>query len=268
MNRIQTAFNDIRAEDALKEKTLLFLRAEIGKRGKTAARIPVRRFAISIAFLLCVVFTGVLYNLHFTENAYIDFDINPSVELALNRFDRVIGVHAFNSDGEDILENQDIKHKNYKDAVSSLLDTLAQKGYLQNNELVSVTLQTVDISKESEMLSGLAIYVETNVNEHHGSVQIDVFPVSGDLRNNARELNLSPAKYLAIMELQVVDPTATVESCRDHTIGEIKSLTQEHEAGHHTEGDSGTDTQVPYTYDMPSHHGENTDNNAHGDGHD
>lgn len=163
------------------------------------------------------------------EDSYIDFDVNPSVELDINRFDKVIEVHAYNSGGEVILESLDIKHRDYKDAVGSLLEAHAQKGYLRDNELVSVTLQTADISRESKMLSGLAMYVEKNVNEHHGSVQVDVFPVSGDLRNNAREFNLSPAKYLAIMELQAVDPTATVENCRNHTIGELKSMTRTHD---------------------------------------
>ncbi|MDR2356376.1 MAG: hypothetical protein LBE16_09360, partial [Clostridiales Family XIII bacterium] len=39
-------------------------------------------------------------------------------------------------------------------------------------------------------------------------------------------------------ELRTLDPTATVESCRERSIGEIRELTQEHAGGHHDDGDT------------------------------
>jgi hypothetical protein len=53
------------------------------------------------------------------------------------------------------------------------------------------------------------------------------------MRNEAHEQNISPAKYLAILELRTLDPTATVDACRERSIGEIRELTQEHAGDHH-----------------------------------
>jgi hypothetical protein len=35
--------------------------------------------------------------------AYVDIDVNPGVELILNRYSRVIDVSAYNDDGADLL---------------------------------------------------------------------------------------------------------------------------------------------------------------------
>ena len=40
-----------------------------------------------------------------TPVSYVSIDVNPSVELTLNRVDRVISATAFNGDGEAVLED-------------------------------------------------------------------------------------------------------------------------------------------------------------------
>lgn len=228
-DKFKAAFDGIRADHALKEKTLAFLQNEIQTDGKPRIRLAVKRFAAVAACLLCVTLAGLLY---FTETAYIDLDVNPTFTLAVNRFDRVVGANAVKPEGDEILTRLDVKHKTYKDSIELILDALAQTGYLRDDGLVSVTLQTNDSEKETKMLSELELYVQTGVAGHHCAAQVDVFPVSGDLRNDAQALDLSPAKYLAILKLQEVDPNATVEGCRGHTIGELNSMAEAH-APHH-----------------------------------
>ena len=62
--------------------------------------------------------------------------------------------------------------------------------------------------------------------------------MSEEVRDCAHDHNLSPAKYLAITQLQEVDPSASYDRCAEHSISEIKELTKEHWR-HHEEGDGG-----------------------------
>src|SRR5699024_12320720 len=58
--------------------------------------------AIACLFLL---FFGGRW-LFFTPTATISMDINPSIELNVNRFNQVIGVQSYNDDGEKLLDRK------------------------------------------------------------------------------------------------------------------------------------------------------------------
>ncbi|MDR1616105.1 MAG: hypothetical protein LBR98_03750 [Syntrophomonadaceae bacterium] len=61
--------------------------------------------------------------------------------------------------------------------------------------------------------------------------------------------------------MQKVDPTATLESCRDHSIGEIRELTQEHADSHHSGGgNAGVADKKSGDFSNSEHHGNNSRN--------
>lgn len=230
MDELKKVFDGIRAEDGLKTATAEFLEQEIRRRGPKQKHFPFRRFSVAFASVAVVLFSGMFtYRLYFTPVTYIDVDVNPSIEIILNHFDRVIDTYAYNADGEAILGKTDLRHKDYNEAIEILFDAIAQNGYALEDGLISVTLQSKGREKENAMLS----HIESTVREHHGTAQIECFPIGGHVRDAAHCLNLSPAKYLAIQDLINVDPTATVDGCREHTIGELKELTEHHSDGHH-----------------------------------
>ena len=78
---------------------------------------------------------------------------------------------------------------------------------------------------------------------------MEVYAVSKRLKKKSHHLNVTPAKYLAIKELQKVDQTATVEKCRDHSISEIKDYTKQCEEGHENSHGNSQDRQ------QGGHHG-------------
>jgi hypothetical protein len=255
MNKLKDAFEAIRAEDALKASTTRFLQAEIQKAAAKKRPAGIRT-AIASAACVVLIFFGVLsYNSYFTVTAFLDFDINPSIELSVNRFGRVIEAYAYNGEGEQILSEANLKHKTYQDATRLIVDAAVGGGYLRDEAMISVTLQTDNTSKESQMLMSVESSMAAAVSEHHIAPQAEIFPVSAEMRNEAHGQNISPAKYLAILELQKIDPAATVDSCRDHSIGEIRELTREHH-GSTGETESG-EQQVPGEADSDmGHHGD------------
>ena len=229
INRFQSAFDEIRAEESLKDMTKEYLKKEIQKRSTKKNHILFKRYSMMFASVVLFFLVGLSsYYFYFTPNAYIDFDVNPSVEIVLNRFEKVIDSYAYNTEGEMILQKADIQYKDYKKAIGMLVDMMVQDGYAQENELISVTLQSKDERKENQILAA----IESTVREHHHTVQLECYSIGGYVAHSAHQVNVSPAKYLAIQELMEVDPTATVESCRNHSIGEIRELTKEHGAHH------------------------------------
>jgi len=233
-NSIKAAFDSIHAEESLKAGTVIYLREQMRKQGKPRGFATARRAAVAFASIFVILLGVLSYNICFTETMYVDIDVNPSLALSINRFDRVVGVHAYNADGTELLEAVNVKYKPYSDAVGILIDAMIREGYVSDNGLISITVQSDDKNRESNALS----WMEDLVPAHYNTGEIEVFPVSDSTRNAASDLDLSPAVYLAIQELQAVDPTATVESCRGHSIRELRRMTEEHNSEHPGNGDN------------------------------
>lgn len=222
-NSIQKAFHTIVAEEDLKCKTLSAIYAGYRK----PVRYSKKMAAVAMSFILllgCGVLSFRVYN---TPAASVSIEINPAMELVINRFDRVLEVYAYNIDGKDIVEDTDFKFQKYDEAVESIVGLLAAKGYLNNpDSLLSVTFETKDQEKERMLLTELTNTAHTVMNQHHCKNQVEVFSVSSEVMGNARSLQISPAKYLAITELQKVDAGATVEGCKHHSVLELRQMAQ------------------------------------------
>lgn len=64
--------------------------------------------------------------------SYVHLDINPSVELTANIYDRIIMAEALNPDGEVLLSENDLKNERVDTAIIRLINAAMQQGYLSN----------------------------------------------------------------------------------------------------------------------------------------
>lgn len=84
MNKaFKALFEPIKAEEALKESTRAFLAEQINDTARTAKRRRCHAYALACVCLLLVLIGGPW--MYFTPTAEISIDINPSIELSLNR---------------------------------------------------------------------------------------------------------------------------------------------------------------------------------------
>lgn len=86
-----------------------------------------------------------------TPVAYVGIDINPSIELGVNYFDRVVSAEGDNADGQDILSETNVVGMSYEEALVSLNDSLTNKGYLTADAAVAVTVMCDDDSRCSNL---------------------------------------------------------------------------------------------------------------------
>jgi hypothetical protein len=272
MNRVKDAFDAIRADDKLKASTLIYVLNELNRRKrKKLHKSPLHlKLKLAIAFAACVLFflSVFPYRNYFTAMAFLDFDLNPSLELSVNSFGRIIGACAYNDEGDEILSVLNLNHKDYQQAMRLVLNESATRGYLQDEALLSVTVQTQSADKEAQMLSNLKSEVAEILAEHQASPQVEVFPVSADIQELAHTHHVSPAKYLAILELHKVDPTVLVDACRDHSISEIRGLAHEHHHGaahetEETETDSASGDEIEQSNQTSGSQPDNTSTSEH-----
>lgn len=235
-NRIHDAFDEIRADDALKEKTVAYLRQERTRREKHNRILRPGRLVLSFTTMLVLCIGIFTYYVNFAAAAYVNIDINPSVELTLNRRDRVIATYAFDEDGDQILQEMDLDGKMYSEAAALLVAAISAEGYLGANPLVSMTVQTSSSDKELDLCSTLRACVNEQIDALQAAAEVEVFPVSLEEHSDAHKRNMSPAKHIAITELMEVDEDATLEEYSQSSISQIRQRTQqcknEHSSSH------------------------------------
>lgn len=209
--RLQSAFSTLRAEEGLKERTMDAVRQRAGRYG--AHRRRVRALACAAVCLLFSI--GLGGGLFFTPVSAISIDINPSLELTLNRFDRVIGVEGYNEDGKELARNTDVLFADYPQALGAVLGSAAVQECLERGEALSIFVACDDEQRGQEILANVESCAGGG-----GNVQC----LYGGWAENAaaKEAGLSCGKYRAFLELQALDPTATPEDVQGLTMREIR----------------------------------------------
>lgn len=150
--------------------------------------------------------------------AYVGIDVNPSVELTLNRFDIVVGTHALNDDGQRALDEASCMWRPFDDAARDLdgaMRTIAGEG--------AVVEVSIDCDNESRYA---ALAAQSN----------DCFGCNGEAhcdRTNAEERQaahdsgMGVAKYRAYQELQEAGVDISAEKCASMSMRELRDLLAE-----------------------------------------
>ena len=109
------------------------------------SRLP-RILAAAAALVLLLTGTAV-YGLNTRVCATVALDVNPSIELNVNRRERVVSVSPINNDGEQILGDMDLTGSDLQVAFNALVGSMLRQGYL--SELSNSILISVDSSDPS-----------------------------------------------------------------------------------------------------------------------
>lgn len=230
MNRIRESMEGIRASSELKARTLQYLERRRGRRGFSLLRPA---FALAALCLLLLAGTGG-YAWYSAPVSYISMDVNPSIELGINRFGRVTTAEAYNRDGEDVLRRLTLKNKPYAQAVRNLLEDETFGSYLTDSAALVFTIisdRPDDMRRELESaVTGQSCQVLTYVSDSY-------------CMQEAHSHHMSFGKYRAYQELAEYDRSVTVEQCHTMSMGEIQEridgCRSEHEQHHTNTTDTG-----------------------------
>lgn len=214
-NRIKEAFDQVRADENLKNRTKAYLAQKAKDSAGSARRSPWLYAAAVCACLLFMLIGGPL--LYFTPTSVISIDINPSLELNVNRFDRVISVNALNADGQSLAAAVDLKNKNYIAALEQILADKNVTALLSGDELLTITVVGPDETQSVRIFSELETYTSGHGNIH-------CYHSSAAEVADAHKSGLSCGKYKAYLELNALDPEITPETVQNMTMKEIQDL--------------------------------------------
>ena len=177
----------------------------------------------ALALTLCFGMVG-LYNESF-QTVYID--INPSVALKLNRFDRVIGVEYLNDDAKNLLSNVKLVGSSSTDALSTIITACDTAGYVNANSEIYISATAKNDESSEKTLQKLKGHAETMSKVKDESCSVNTYNAKkGDKKNYEKE-SLSPAKYELIEDIIEADGGYTLEMLKNKSMKELRDIKRE-----------------------------------------
>lgn len=177
-----------------------------------------RPWAAGLAACLTAAVLGSGY-VWFDQTAVVSLDVNPSVELGLNRLERVVSVTARNDEGQALLADSTVKGLPVDRAVEELLGSGYLSPYLEQNGYVTLSVQS-DSGALAGRLNAAAV---TAVGTEY---QVECHQVDSATLEAAHHYGVTAGKYLALLELQQADPALDIRDYLHCGIGEIREETE------------------------------------------
>ncbi len=94
--------------------------------------------AVAAMLFLAISVGGIGYAMQNTVYSVVSLDINPSVQMELNRNDKVIGLEALNEDAEDIITEEMIG-QDVEDVLKQLVAKSNELGYLESEGVLLIS---------------------------------------------------------------------------------------------------------------------------------
>ena len=176
-----------------------------------------KRAALAAAACLALVLVGVGgYRWYAEPTALVSVDVNPSVELELNRFDTVMAARGVNADGQALLESVPVAGKTYAEAMDALASSEAFSRYVSDDSYVEITV----VCDDAEQARAL---------EEASGACLASLPCEGACQaagrgewQAAREAGMGVGRYRAALELMACDPSVTLEECARMSMRELR----------------------------------------------
>lgn len=226
---------DMQPSPSLKEKVLDKVDREpervVALKSSEKTR-SLRKIAVALSICFVLILGGVsgyigLYNEDYMR-VYVD--INPSVELTLNRFNVVNGVKYLNTDAAQVFDESDVLGKKSDEALSQIMTKLDEKNYFEKNSELYVSV----FSEKYDTQISVDKFYETCQNyieERSLSVTVNKEKLSKEDVDKAVENKLSPIKNKIIDELisagQDFGEEIFKDDFKDFSLEEIKEKIKE-----------------------------------------
>ena len=157
----------------------------------------------------------------------VSIDVNPSIELKLNKERRVLDVIPRSEDAVDVIGNMDLKGADLDVAVNALLGSMISKGYISdmaNSILVSV--DNADKETASALQDMLMEEIDAAIGNDaiSGAVIGQVITEDDELTKAADEYGITLSKAQLIKQITAQNPTLKFEELVSLPINDLNLL--------------------------------------------
>lgn len=197
-------------------EVILFVEEDVYKESSVFANIY-KYASVAAALLFLLVISTTYYSNNLAVYSVVTMDINPSVEVELNKNDEVVGVKAMNEDGLSF-ENLNLKGLTIEEAIDLLLASAKDEGYIKEDEttyVVFTTVQLDDVDTAKPQKLKAKIEASLDANDTLAEVSITVASASKEKLKEAQDTDTPLALLVFEDEIDLNEVTSVREFFED-----------------------------------------------------
>lgn len=185
------------------------------------------KFVLSFIVLFAAIFAIIGCTEVSANDTYVTLDINPSVELIVNRRDKVIYANALNEDGEVLLAELDLIGMDVEDAIDLIIQTATELGFI-DPESEETYVSVSAISKDNAIAERIREQIKEHVNNAFmrrfmmGKAQDKVF--APEFVAEAEALGVTPGFLFMAKSALIADDELTLEEALLLTPEELQAI--------------------------------------------
>ena len=125
----------------------------------------------------------------------VSLEVNPSITVGVNMFDRVTGIENINEDAEQILADTDIVNQDIEDTVAEITNCISEAGYFKVNEDLLIAVSGKNEAKANQLAFNLCNSAQEALRANGEDVTITAEGIGYDMVQEAKTWGLNPGRY-------------------------------------------------------------------------
>ncbi len=197
--------------------------------GQQPKRSHWQRFVAIAAMLILIIGIGAFAGVKGMSRTILTFDVNPSVSVMVNGFNRVCQVQTNNADAAFLLADTDLKGKPLSEAVEELTEEFIEAGYITDaangilvtvqdasaaraEQLQQMVLSSVESAADKTSLRLAVLYQKIDDDQATiGTLSAGKSALVQTIAKNSKDLDEAELKNLSIQDLLYVMDTLSVK---------------------------------------------------------
>ena len=202
----------------------------------TTKKTTKRKWTSLIAACLAVMLLGgggLFYQRANAVASVVSLDVNPSIELKVNRSEKVLVCTPLNEDAKAILADMgngaDLKGAKLDVAVNAIVGSLVRNGYLNSiSSAIMISVEDKDTARAEKLQRELTSTVDgiLQTSESRASVLTQTLTQDAGLTQQARENSISTGKAALVNRVLAINPSLKFDALAKLSVEELKDLAE------------------------------------------
>ena len=203
---------------------------------KMAKKTTKRKWTTLVAACLAVMLLGgggLFYQQANAVASVVSLDVNPSIELKVNRSEKVLVCTPLNEDAKAILADMgngaDLKGAKLDVAVNAIVGSLVRNGYLNSiSSAIMISVEDKDTARAEKLQRELTSTVDgvLQTSESRASVLTQTLTQDAGLTQQARENSISTGKAALVNRVLALNATLKFDALAKLSVEELKDLAE------------------------------------------
>ena len=202
----------------------------------TAKKTTKRKWTTLVAACLAMMLLGgggLFYQQANAVASVVSLDVNPSIELKVNRSEKVLVCTPLNEDAKAILADMgngaDLKGAKLDVAVNAIVGSLVRNGYLNSiSSAIMISVEDKDTARAEKLQRELTSTVDgiLQTSESRASVLTQTLTQDAGLAQQARENSISTGKAALVNRVLALNATLKFDTLAKLSVEELKDLAE------------------------------------------